>query len=483
MTEYSEHELILPALDIIDRNPGIDTSDLILQLVKVLSPDGVDLEILAGRNDTKFSQKVRNLVSHHTLDQKGRGYTFSEKEGRNWFHTLSQKGREYLSAHISELPNNSNETIEGLDTGQTYSEQDDENLVSREYPIDSILIRYEQRTVFEVMRRIKSGVSYILDPDFQREFVWDELKQSRLIESVLMRLPLPVFYLAEREDGKVVVVDGLQRLVTFYRFTGNELALRLPEKTSPTINGKKFLDLPIKFQQRIEDTQLIIYLIDPKVPERVRLDIFERVNSGLPLSRQQMRNSIYMGEATRWLKRESNSQEFLKATGSSLSWRTMRDREVINRFCAFYLSKDIKTDYNGDMDSFLAWALKRMNDMEQSDLDVLSKEFRKSMTNNYLVFGQHTFRRHKPEDTARSVINVALFDVFSVLMSQYSTEFVENHIDEFRQHFFLLTQNPDFIFAITLSTNSLRKVLSRFEMIERAYEDLRDVNSTEIKKL
>ena len=89
--------------------------------------------------------------------------------------------------------------------------------------------------------------------------------------------------------------------MTFNRFLGNELSLRLRE-TSPSIDGHKFDDLPIRLQQRIEDTQLIIYLIDPKVPERVRLDIFERVNSGVPLSRQQMRNSIYMGEATRWLK-------------------------------------------------------------------------------------------------------------------------------------------------------------------------------------
>ena len=95
--------------------------------------------------------------------------------------------------------------IEGLDDS---TDQDNKVLVGHEYPIDGILIRNEQRTVFEIMRRIKSG-TYILDPDFQREFIWDENKQSRLIELVLTRIPIPVFYLAERVDGKIVVVDGL----------------------------------------------------------------------------------------------------------------------------------------------------------------------------------------------------------------------------------------------------------------------------------
>jgi hypothetical protein len=484
MTEYSERDLILPALDIIKQKPGIATSDLIVELMEILVPNGVDLEILAGRSDTKFSQKVRNLVSHHTIDQKGLGYIHSEVQGRNWYHTITPDGENYLKDHFNELPEKivGGENIEGLDAGPTSSDQETENLVAREYPIDSVLIRNEQRTVYEIMRRIKSG-TYILDPDFQREFVWDEKEQSRLIESVLMRIPLPVFYLAEREDGKIVVVDGLQRLLTFNRFIGNELSLRLPKETSPNIRGKRFTDLPTRFQQRIEDTQLIVYLIDPKVPERVRLDIFERVNSGKPLSRQQMRNSIYMGEATRWLKREANSQEFLKATGGSLNWRTMRDREVINRFCAFYLAKDIEREYKGDMDDFLASTLVKMNQMKPDELEDFSKQFRKSMVNNYLVFGQHAFRRHKDGDKSRSVINVALFDVFSVLMTHYSIEFVERFSDEIHQRFFSLIRDQDFNVSITLSTNSVRKVMTRFDMAEQVYKDLHDADSTEPKKL
>ena len=90
-----------------------------------------------------------------------------------------------------------------------------------DYPLDEVLIRNETRTIYEVVRRIKQG-KYVMDPDFQRDFIWPEDKQSKLIESVVMRIPLPVFYLAEDDAGKMVVVDGLQRLSTFQRFVNGD---------------------------------------------------------------------------------------------------------------------------------------------------------------------------------------------------------------------------------------------------------------------
>lgn len=94
-----------------------------------------------------------------------------------------------------------------------------------QYPLDSVFVRTEQRTVREVVRRIKSE-RFELNPDFQREFVWPPEKQSRLIESCLMRIPLPVFYVAEAaRDGRIIVVDGLQRLSTFRRYLDGEFRL------------------------------------------------------------------------------------------------------------------------------------------------------------------------------------------------------------------------------------------------------------------
>ena len=219
------------------------------------------------------------------------------------------------------------EEIEGI--GDPEDPKDPEDKPLDDPPLDTTLIRTESRTIFEVLRRIGQD-NYIMDPDFQRDFIWDERKQSKLIESVLMRIPLPVFYIAENEDGRVVVVDGLQRLSTFRHFVEGGLRLRLPSQSE--LNGKRFADLSSKLQNRIEDFGLSLYIIDAKAPEQTRLDIFERVNSGVALSRQQMRNCLYVGAATRFLRDEAATDIFQKATGGSLDSRTMRDREFINRF-------------------------------------------------------------------------------------------------------------------------------------------------------
>ena len=228
-----------------------------------------------------------------------------------------------------------------------------------------------------------------MNPDFQRDFIWPEDKQSKLIESVVMRIPLPVFYLAGNDEGQMVVVDGLQRLTTFQRFVKGDLKLWLPDRNE--LNGKRFSSLSPKLQNRVEDCTLIFYIIDSKAPERARLDIFERVNGGVPLTRQQMRNCLFMGRATRFLKQEARSDIFLKVTGRSLNEITMRDREFVNRFCAFQLLG--LDEYRGDMDDFLATCLRQMNKLEESELSRLSDEFRRSLANNFMLFGRHAFQK------------------------------------------------------------------------------------------
>lgn len=343
-----------------------------------------------------------------------------------------------------------------------------------DYPLDSFLIRTENRTIFEIMRRMQ-GNAYILDPDFQREFVWDETKQSRLVESALMRIPLPVFYLAERPDGKIVVVDGLQRLTTFYRYFNNEFALK--DIHNQQLIGKRFDDLTPKLKARLEDTVLTLYLIDSAVPERARLDIFERVNSGVPLSRQQMRNSLYSGPATLWLKDQSKSDLFQQATTRSLDWRTMRDRELINRFCGFHLLgyEAYGNRFKGDMDAFLASTLECMNELPKSQLQTLEDVFQTSMANNYTVFETYAFRRHLNQHERRSVINAALFDLWSVTMAQYSEDCVQEHQDTFRNIFYDLMRDNNFNDMISIATNSVRKVRGRFELMERKLRESRIV--------
>ena len=352
------------------------------------------------------------------------------------------------------------EQVEGL--------ADTEDSGLGDYPIDTLLIRTETRTVFDVVRRINAG-GFVLNPDFQREFVWPLEKQSKLIESVVMRIPLPVFYLAEDKQGRTIVVDGLQRLSTFRDFLGNAFRLKLPHQAS--LDNHTFQELTPKLQNRIEDCNLVLYIIDSKVPERAKLDIFERVNSGEPLTRQQMRNCLFMGPATQWLKAEASTELFQKATGGSLNVKSMRDREFINRFCAFHLL-GAETYTKSDMDEFLAMALTKMNEMTEDDRRKLSNAFHLGLKNNLEIFGRHAFRKHGPDQTNRSVVNASLWDVMSTGLAQYSAERVSQAADKLRSVFYPLLENSEFNDAITYSPNSTNRVRDRFSMSRKMFREV-----------
>ena len=351
------------------------------------------------------------------------------------------------------------EEPEGIGTNE------DESL--GDYPLDTLLIRNETRTVHDILRRIDQEM-YIMDPDFQRDFIWPEDKQSKLIESVLMRIPLPVFYIAENADGKMVVVDGLQRLSTFKNFVNCGLRLRLPNQ--PVLNGKYFTDLSPKLQNRVEDCNLILYVIDSKAPERARLDIFERVNGGAPLTRQQMRNCLYMGQATRFLKEEASNKLFVEATGHSLNTAQMRDREFVNRFCGFQILS--LNDYRGEMDDFLRETLKRMNKLDAPELQALSVQLRTGLRNNLNVFGQHAFRKHVKGQESRSTINASIWDVMVTGLARYEESNVQNRAADLREAFQQLLKDYEFNDAITYGTNQVKRVRQRFESAEKMFREV-----------
>ena len=336
-----------------------------------------------------------------------------------------------------------------------------------DYPLDAVFVRTEPRNVKDVVERIKAN-RYRLNPDYQRRFLWSKKKQSKLIESCIMRIPLPAFYVAEAPDGKIIVVDGLQRLTTFVRFLENKFKLtglsnENTETMEHTLEGKYFKDLPIGLRERVQDTGLTMYILDAKAPERARLDVFERVNSGEPLTRQQMRNALYNGTGTRWLAEAAEGEPFQKATGGTLNDRTMRDREAINRFCAFQLL-GWRAYKSGDLDRFLADCLLKMNTMDKNELENLRDEFDHSMRLNYELFRNHAFRKSLVNDDPqfdRTVVNISLFDVCSVAFTK-----LKSRNAEVKQQIINLVADAEFENSITYSTNSSKAVRTRFEMME-----------------
>ena len=352
------------------------------------------------------------------------------------------------------------EEVEGLG--------DPGDLQTTDYPLHDIMVRSETRAVAEVVKRIKRD-RFVMTPDFQRDFVWEPTRQSKLIESCIMRIPLPVLYVAEGNDGRIVVVDGLQRLTTFVRFIDDQLKLTGLGVGHP-LNGKRYSELPVNLQERVEDTQLTLYILDKNAPKRAKLDIFERVNSGSALTRQQMRNALYNGPGTRWLYKMAHHSTFLDATGGSLNDKTMRDREAVNRFAAFHILGADAYD-SGDMDDFLARALERLNGKDDEWLKHLGIRFRLSMQNNYALFEKHAFRKSLVDQERRSVINISLFDVMSTMLSVTPTATVDDNADEICERVVDLLNDATYANAVTYSTNSTNQVKARFRMTVDALRD------------
>ncbi len=338
----------------------------------------------------------------------------------------------------------------------------------KDYPLDELAIRDERRTAEDVVRRIDSG-RFVLDPDFQRGFVWSAVKQSRLIESILMRIPLPVFYVAEDSQGKLIVVDGRQRLTTLQLFLNGKLKLNLDDR--PELHKKIFKDLEVRLKNRVEDCQLHFYIIDHAVPERARLDIFERVNGGEVLTRQQMRNAIYNGKATIFLREEAESSLFVEATGESLNKDKMQDREFINRFCSFSM---LPLDtYRSDMDDWLARGLVELNKLDDASRHAMQSRLRRSLQNNLIVFGKHAFRKHdNPNESRRSIINASLFDVMITGLADVGETVVAERAEALRQAFYARMKDQRFIQSITYGTNSAKAVHARFEIAHSIFSEV-----------
>ena len=347
--------------------------------------------------------------------------------------------------------------------------------------IDQIHIRHESRQVQDVIRRIKNN-TYILDPDFQRDFLWTNVQQSKLIESILMRIPLPVFYLLEKHDGRIMIVDGLQRLSTFHRFRSNDLALQL--RDNEELNGQRFSDLRMKLKERFLECNLTVYIIDHSVSEERCYDIFERVNSGQPLTNQQMRNCLCNGPGTRFLRSEVETEIFRKVTGGSLKSKTMQDREYVNRFCAFHILDldDYKQLPRTDrIDRFLSKCLRIMNKLDQKELEKLSRDFQLGLQNNYELFGAHAFRKSflKHESVTksqrnRSLLLTPLWDVMTTSLARYSWEDVRANGDRLRMAYRNLLNDNVFLDSIENFHHTPNKVTLRSRLVDKMLSGILD---------
>jgi hypothetical protein len=284
------------------------------------------------------------------------------------------------------------------------------------YPNATVKVSRDQYSTFEIKRMVEETREIQLAPPFQRGTVWKAEQKCELIESILMGIPIPVVYVFEDNAGIKQMVDGRQRIGAIIDYMNGRFALK-GLRMLPSFDGKRFTELEPLYRSKIERYQVPVYVIEPPTPERVKYDIFDRVNrGGTSLNNQEMRNALYQGPATRLLEKLAKTESFLNATGHGIKSRRMRDRYVILRFLGFYLARTGKhaATYRGNIDDFLAETMKYLNGQGSDDIPFLEEVFNRSMDRSYRVLGGDAFR-FPVRNSNRRPINMALFEVLAYL--------------------------------------------------------------------
>jgi uncharacterized protein with ParB-like and HNH nuclease domain len=340
-------------------------------------------------------------------------------------------------------------------------------------PFDPAKIRVETRTMTIDLLLSRIDHSELdLTPGFQRKGgIWSESAQSKLIESTLIRIPLPAFYIDATNEDRWLVVDGLQRLTTLKRFVLDKTLRLRGLEFLIQLHSKNYDELSRPYQRRINETQVVVYLIDKGTPSEVKFNIFKRINTGgLPLSAQEIRHALNQGPATELLAELANSNEFKKAIDNGISDDRMADRECVLRFLAFIIFP-----YNlykaKEFDSFLNDRMAEINKMSDKQREDLKSQFFHAMNAARAIFEKDAFRKRYQSKAARYPINKALFECWSVNLGKLDDKQVQclKERSEILIAKFISTMNNDIAFASAISqgTGDISKVKRRFSTIEQ----------------
>ncbi|MCK5055879.1 MAG: DUF262 domain-containing protein [Candidatus Aminicenantes bacterium] len=323
-----------------------------------------------------------------------------------------------------------------------------------------------------LIKRMQSEPSRInLDTEFQRRGnLWDETAQSRLIESLLVRIPLPAFYFDGTDENNWKVVDGLQRLTTLKRFIIDKTLILQNLEFLKKFNGCGFDGLPLYLRTRIEETHITVYIINPGTPKDVKYNIFKRINTGgLMLTSQEIRHALNQGIPADFIKELADLPEFHKATHSYLkNHKRMEDRDFVTRFVSFYLEG--YENYHSDLDEFLNDSMGKLKKLSDAERQQIKTDFSKAMNGSHQLFGEYAFRKLLKKDDRKHPLNKALFDTWSVNLARLPERELKNLIrkkdvviDTFIE---LMNTNDDFVKAISAGTGKTNAVKTRFHEIK-----------------
>lgn len=381
----------------------------------------------------------------------------------------------------------------------SYSTDETDPFNPEDISIDTKLITMET-----LLRRLEQNTIQ-LNPDFQRQEVWDDVRKSQLIESLMLNIPIPMFYVSSDEKGNWSVVDGLQRMSTFRDFVLGAQFIKDPKKYQnekgngmsltglefwKSLNGLNMNSLPRHLYNRILETVFTFTIVNPGTHEEVKRNIFKRLNTGgMPLSSQEIRNALYTGESTKLLNALAQTKEFKDATCYSIHAQRMEDRELVLRFISFVIRKPSSYKRTLNIDTWLSDTMIILNsmpsldtrelrkciqqktvtpqDIERIGFNAIQERFLLAMCRAKKLFGKHAFRK-STGTMRRRPINKSLFETWSVLLSEIS-EMEFNILYKNRNKMFPeyreILDDPSFEIAISRDSMRHTSVAMRYQKL------------------
>jgi hypothetical protein len=306
----------------------------------------------------------------------------------------------------------------------------------------------------------------LIIPEFQREYVWDNSKASRLIESLLLNIPIPILYFAETEDAEWEVVDGHQRIRSIVEYIDNRFrlsGLRIQEE----FKGQRFFELPEREQRYLKTRMMRAIVIGADSHPTMKFEIFERLNTGgLALNAQEVRNAIYHGRFNNLLKDLESYEGFLACLGLSRPRKRMVDRELILRF--FALRSEL-SKYRTPLIRFLNNYMRANRNPSDEWLEQQRELFVSTVDLIADVLGSNAFRvtDRRGNPTERN-INRALFDAQTLAFSVASASDARAHSRRVIEELGALFEDEDFDDTIRRATGDRIRMLTRIRDVTSA---------------
>lgn len=349
-------------------------------------------------------------------------------------------------------------------------------------PFDPSSIRYSTKQ-FSIrhLLQLLADDKLDLEPEFQRRSgIWPPEKKGRLIESMLIQLPISQFILDATDPDRWLVIDGLQRLSVLKEFILDQtLPLKGMEFLHP-IEGSRYPDLPAASQRRLLETPVTVLILEWPTPPMVKFLLFQRFNTGgSPLSAQEARHALNPGPAIGFLRELAESDQFRSVTGNGIARKRMGDREAVLRVLAFVLTPFQQYQKDG-FDVFLNATMRELNRWDEKSRAALGERFLRACGVAEAVFGDLAFRKIPQDGGRRAPINKQLLEVWGALLTRLENHQQQSLVagrDRVWLRFTSLLADPSFNEAISFSTGKPANVHLRFRAVELLIREvLRDAD-------